>query len=77
MILAETYVELVTNIPHWLFEATSDVVFGLIGLLFGRFWLKRHDRNHHEAPGTPVSVEMVAEMVRFQMSLHEIRRHHN
>ncbi len=39
--------ELNNNLGHWLFELETDLIAGLIGLLIGRFGLRRHDRRFH------------------------------
>ncbi len=41
--LAETYLDLLTSLPHWLFEATTAAV----GIPFGIAYQRWHDRKHH------------------------------
>lgn len=51
MIVAETFMELVKDPNHWLFELMLMMIFdGLIGaILYPRFkrWLKNHDEKKH------------------------------
>lgn len=51
MLLAETYLELMTDRSHLLFEVTltfiQDVVIGLIIWPFAKKWLKAHDEKKH------------------------------
>jgi hypothetical protein len=51
VIIAETYVQLLHNWPHWAFEMTVEAVTGIAGWVlarpFFRRWLKRHDRAEH------------------------------
>jgi hypothetical protein len=50
VILAETYLQLLGNFPHWAFELTVEAVSAAVGAVFARFWVKRHDRKHHAPP---------------------------
>jgi hypothetical protein len=47
----ETFVYLLQNGPHWLFEISVNVVeFGLALLIFrplAKRWVKQHDAKHH------------------------------
>lgn len=47
MILAETFVELIKDPNHWLFEGATDIVYTALGAIGMRAWVKAHDRNHH------------------------------
>lgn len=51
MILAETYMELMTDPAHWFFEITLIVIFDvLLGMIlwpFAKKWLKAHDEKKH------------------------------
>ena len=51
MVLAETYVELLKDPNHWLFELTLIAIFdGLIGAIaypLVKRWLKNHDERKH------------------------------
>jgi hypothetical protein len=47
VIFAETYMDLVTNTPHWLFELTTDAVFGLGLYPIIRWAVRHHDRKKH------------------------------
>lgn len=47
MILAETYFQLVKDVPHILFELTWETITGLVVYPFARFlWNKHHARRH-------------------------------
>lgn len=53
MILAETYIDLLTDVNHWLFELTTDLVFaGIVALPFWpaikRQVIRKHDEQFHE-----------------------------
>lgn len=41
------FLHLLTDPAHWAFEAATDLVFGGVGVFFGRFWVRAHDRKHH------------------------------
>ena len=52
MILAETYIDLLTDVNHWLFELTTDIIF--TGILALPFWpaikrrvIRKHDEQFH------------------------------
>jgi hypothetical protein len=47
MILAESYMELVTNWPHWAFEFTVEGVTFLLLTMPIRALIRRHDRKKH------------------------------
>jgi hypothetical protein len=47
--VSETYWQLLTNVPHWLFEITSDAVLGLALYPLIKRMVRRHDRTHHDA----------------------------
>lgn len=48
MILAdETYFDLVTNVPHVLFELTWEMITGVVVYPFIRWGVKLHDRRKH------------------------------
>lgn len=47
MIAAETYIELMTSPAHIAAECTIELISTLIGIVIGRFWLRRHDRHVH------------------------------
>lgn len=44
---AETFLQLLTNWPHWAFELTVEAVSGLLLTPLWRTLLRRHDRRHH------------------------------
>jgi hypothetical protein len=50
MILAETYVELLKNRPHWLFELTVEAASGLAIAPLWRYLRKKHHEKFH--PGS-------------------------
>ncbi len=62
--LAE-YWELITNLSHWLFEATTDVVFGfLLYPLAQKVWnrkVKEHDDEFHPGSRHTVSLSLPPE----------------
>lgn len=64
---------LLTDPAHWAFEGVTDLVFGGVGILIGRFWLKGHDRKHHNTDKY-VTVDMLTEIFRVQNNLDELRR---
>jgi len=45
--IAETYVELLQNWPHWAFELTVEAVTFVLGTIPARIILKRHDAKKH------------------------------
>ncbi len=45
--IAETYGQLLHNAAHWEFEITLEVLTAIPAYLWGRLWVKRHDRKHH------------------------------
>lgn len=47
MLLAEAFTALLSDPNHWLFEATSDVVLGMVLYPALRWAVRRHDRKHH------------------------------
>lgn len=47
MMLAETYMELVTNFPHWAFELTAEIATGIVFSPLWAFLIRRHDRRKH------------------------------
>jgi len=40
--IAETYLELLTDIPHWMFELTVEAVTFALGVAWGWARVKRH-----------------------------------
>ncbi len=50
MILAETYFQLVKDVPHILFELTWEGITGLVVYPFARsLWNKHHKRRHPQS----------------------------
>lgn len=51
MILAETYMELMTDKAHLMFEITltviQDVVIGIVLWPMAKKWIKKHDEKKH------------------------------
>lgn len=51
MIAAETFFELLRDPAHWMFEAASDLAFGVLVYFPARRawnrWHARHDRREH------------------------------
>lgn len=47
MILAETFVELIKDPSHWMFEGVTDLIFAGAGAIVARAWVKAHDIRAH------------------------------
>lgn len=47
MIVAETFIELIKDPGHWMFEGVTDLIFAGAGALAARAWVKAHDLRHH------------------------------
>ena len=45
--VAETYLELLRNWPHWAFEMTVEGATALLFTPLVRRLVRRHDRRHH------------------------------
>lgn len=45
--IAETFLQLLTNWPHWAFEVTVEVATGLVLTPLVRLVVRRHDRRRH------------------------------
>jgi hypothetical protein len=46
-VIAETFLQLLGDWPHWAFEVTVEAVTGLVFAPIIRRALRRHDRRHH------------------------------
>lgn len=70
---------LLTDPAHWAFEGVTDLVFGGVGLLIGRFWLRGHDRKHHAQPTDATFVtykgltEILVQQERNRASMEQMR----
>jgi hypothetical protein len=70
--LAETYMQLLGNVPHWAFELTVEAVSAAVGAVFARIWVKRHDRKHH--PKHPDHTAIYVEIEQLRMRLWALER---
>lgn len=50
MLLAETYTQLMGNLPHWEFEVTGMIIEAVVVTLPARWLIRRHDRKKHTVP---------------------------
>lgn len=48
MLAQETVIDLLRSPGHWMFEGVTDLVFAGVGAFFARFWVRAHDRKHHD-----------------------------